>query len=151
MPIATIMSSLQWRKYKYWPHQNRNYAMSKAGNWLLASEFAARVADDGIVSLTQNPGNLRTKIWDKAPNWPRSCPALFCMTQSWGLIRTCGRVWQTRSRSRMVAGMSYPGDAGICHRAKLLWLGSRARKIQALERRRGSGTGVRIRRRSMRD
>ncbi|KAF8246991.1 putative steroid dehydrogenase [Wilcoxina mikolae CBS 423.85] len=47
--------------------QNRNYAMSKAGNWLLASEFASRVGGNGIVSLTQNPGNLRTKIWDKAP------------------------------------------------------------------------------------
>ncbi|KAF8242770.1 short-chain dehydrogenase [Wilcoxina mikolae CBS 423.85] len=47
--------------------QNRNYAMSKAGNWLLASEFANRVCGDGIVSITQNPGNLKTKIWDKAP------------------------------------------------------------------------------------
>jgi len=45
---------------------NRNYAASKAGNWLLASEFAKRVGGDGIVSLITNPGQLRTKIWKGA-------------------------------------------------------------------------------------
>ena len=47
--------------------QRRNYSMSKAGNWILASEFHRRTQQDGIVCLTQNPGNLRTKIWDTAP------------------------------------------------------------------------------------
>ena len=41
----------------------RNYAASKAGNWLLASEWAQRYGGDGIVSLTQNPGSLSTHIW----------------------------------------------------------------------------------------
>ena len=45
----------------------RNYASSKAANWLLASEFTSRVKDDGIIALCNNPGNLRTKIWDDAP------------------------------------------------------------------------------------
>ena len=47
--------------------QAHYYAVSKAGNWLLASEFAKRYGEDGIVSLTQNPGQLRTQIWDGAP------------------------------------------------------------------------------------
>jgi NAD(P)-dependent dehydrogenase (short-subunit alcohol dehydrogenase family) len=49
--------------------QMRNYASSKAANWLLASEFASRVSGDGIVSLCNNPGNLKTKIWEAAPAW----------------------------------------------------------------------------------
>ena len=40
-----------------------NYAMSKAGNWILASEFAHRVGGDGIVSLTQSPGHLKSGAW----------------------------------------------------------------------------------------
>jgi NAD(P)-dependent dehydrogenase (short-subunit alcohol dehydrogenase family) len=44
--------------------QNYTYTISKAGNWLLASEFARRVGKDGIVSITQNPGNLNTRLLD---------------------------------------------------------------------------------------
>lgn len=47
--------------------QPRNYAMSKAGNWFLASELDKRVREAGIVSIAANPGNLRTTIWDNAP------------------------------------------------------------------------------------
>jgi NAD(P)-dependent dehydrogenase (short-subunit alcohol dehydrogenase family) len=42
--------------------QTLTYTISKAGNWLLASEFAQRHGRDGIVSLTMNPGNLNTKL-----------------------------------------------------------------------------------------
>lgn len=38
------------------------YCDSKMGNWFLASEFGRRVKDDGILSITQNPGNLWTSI-----------------------------------------------------------------------------------------
>ncbi|KAI4126028.1 MAG: hypothetical protein LQ338_003967 [Usnochroma carphineum] len=41
----------------------RNYAMSKAGNWMLAAEWDRRFSPEGILSLTQNPGNLSTNIW----------------------------------------------------------------------------------------
>ncbi|KAH7321729.1 hypothetical protein BKA65DRAFT_482177 [Rhexocercosporidium sp. MPI-PUGE-AT-0058] len=47
--------------------QLRNYAVSKAANWFLASEYSNRVSKDGIVSVAQNPGNLKTAIWDAAP------------------------------------------------------------------------------------
>lgn len=44
------------------------YASSKAGNWMLAAEFAERCGNkDGILSLTQNPGSLTTNIWQNAP------------------------------------------------------------------------------------
>ncbi|KAI1748157.1 hypothetical protein F4782DRAFT_385219 [Xylaria castorea] len=36
-----------------------NYSASKAGTWFLAREFARRHGDDGILSVTLNPGNLR--------------------------------------------------------------------------------------------
>lgn len=42
--------------------QIRNYINSKTGNWFLASEYAKRVKSDGILSLTQNPGNLKTGL-----------------------------------------------------------------------------------------
>ncbi|KAF4630334.1 hypothetical protein G7Y89_g7798 [Cudoniella acicularis] len=47
----------------------RNYSASKAGNWFLASEFDKRIRKEGIVCVTQNPGNLRTSGWtsDRIP------------------------------------------------------------------------------------
>ena len=48
-------------------NQMYDYAVSKAGNWLLASEFARRHGSDGIVSVVQNPGQLSTPIWDGTP------------------------------------------------------------------------------------
>lgn len=44
-----------------------NYSASKAGNWLLTSEFDKRIRKDGIVSVTQTPGTLKTRGWDSAP------------------------------------------------------------------------------------
>ncbi|KAK9388448.1 hypothetical protein V1515DRAFT_552650, partial [Lipomyces mesembrius] len=38
------------------------YGQSKAGDILLAHEFAKHVADKGIVSVSLNPGNLRTAL-----------------------------------------------------------------------------------------
>lgn len=42
--------------------QSKNYATSKTGNWYLASELAHEVGPRGILSVTQNPGNLKTSI-----------------------------------------------------------------------------------------
>ena len=56
--------------------QTYYYAVSKAGNWLLASEFAKRHGHDGIVSVTQNPGQLCTSIWDTAPTISRKIMSL---------------------------------------------------------------------------
>ena len=51
--------------------KNHTYAASKAGNWFLASELDRRVRDEGVVSITQNPGNLITKSWDPVAGWAK--------------------------------------------------------------------------------
>lgn len=56
---------------------SRNYSASKTGNWFLASEFDKRIRDEGVVTVVQSPGTLRTKGWDKAPWAVRASMALF--------------------------------------------------------------------------
>ncbi|KAH9219552.1 hypothetical protein DL95DRAFT_443309 [Leptodontidium sp. 2 PMI_412] len=46
---------------------NRNYAASKAGNWILTSELDRRTRKNGLLCVCQNPGTLNTKGWDRAP------------------------------------------------------------------------------------
>ncbi|KAL2069922.1 hypothetical protein VTL71DRAFT_14601 [Oculimacula yallundae] len=41
-----------------------NYAMSKAGTWYIGREFAKRYGQDNIISVSQNPGNLRSGGYD---------------------------------------------------------------------------------------
>lgn len=44
--------------------RDAQYAQSKVGNYFMASEFAKRYTEStGIISLTQNPGNLKTRVW----------------------------------------------------------------------------------------
>lgn len=43
-------------------NQVRNYVNSKTGNWFLASALADQVSGNGILSVTQNPGNLKTAL-----------------------------------------------------------------------------------------
>ena len=46
---------------------NEHYAATKTGNWFLASEFHRRLFKDaGVVSITTNPGQLKTNIWRNA-------------------------------------------------------------------------------------
>jgi retinol dehydrogenase-12 len=40
----------------------QTYGQSKAGNSYLAAEFAERYGKDGIISVSFNPGNLRTEL-----------------------------------------------------------------------------------------
>ncbi len=49
---------------KHIADKNVTYAMSKVGNWFLASELDKRTRKHGLVSVAQNPGNLSTKAWD---------------------------------------------------------------------------------------
>lgn len=46
-----------------------DYAISKAGNWLLAAEGARRWGPNGILSVTQNPGMINTTVWKHQPSW----------------------------------------------------------------------------------
>jgi len=47
--------------------RTKNYAISKAGTWMIGREFARRYGKDGIISVIQNPGNLRAGGYDKVP------------------------------------------------------------------------------------
>ncbi|KAI9791486.1 MAG: hypothetical protein M1816_003830 [Peltula sp. TS41687] len=55
--------------------KTRNYVASKTGNWFLASELARQVGPHGILSVSQNPGNLNTNLlrharWMKLMSFP---------------------------------------------------------------------------------
>jgi NAD(P)-dependent dehydrogenase (short-subunit alcohol dehydrogenase family) len=51
------------------PHadQQHNYVNTKVGNWFLADALAAQAGGDGILSLVQNPGNLKTDLTRHLP------------------------------------------------------------------------------------
>jgi NAD(P)-dependent dehydrogenase (short-subunit alcohol dehydrogenase family) len=67
----------------------RNYHASKVGNWFLASEFDKRTRKNGILCVTQNPGNLRTNSWDGIPWVKKLCspilhePKMGSYTELW--------------------------------------------------------------------
>ncbi|KAJ5717347.1 hypothetical protein N7488_002993 [Penicillium malachiteum] len=46
-----------------------NYAVSKTGNWFLGREYAERHGSEGIISIAQNPGNLRSGAYDGTPSY----------------------------------------------------------------------------------
>jgi len=46
----------------FWNDSGKAYAQAKAANCLLASEFANRYGKDGIISVSWNPGNLRSEL-----------------------------------------------------------------------------------------
>lgn len=50
-------------------HYSRLYSQAKTGNFFLGTLMAEHLRRDGIVSLTVNPGNLRTQIYDNLPSW----------------------------------------------------------------------------------
>lgn len=62
---------------KHPKNKDYNYSASKAGNWMLAAELDRRVRNEGIISLAQSPGTLKTKGWDGAPWLMRTVMGLF--------------------------------------------------------------------------
>ncbi|TGO91502.1 hypothetical protein BPOR_0026g00260 [Botrytis porri] len=55
--------------------QVKDYNNSKIGNWFLASELAKKVGEFGILSVSQNPDNLKTNLMRNAKSmyhaaWP---------------------------------------------------------------------------------
>ncbi|CZR68690.1 related to light induced alcohol dehydrogenase Bli-4 [Phialocephala subalpina] len=52
---------------QYSQDKARNYSSSKAANWFLASEFSNHLSSHSIISISQNPGNLRTAAWNGIP------------------------------------------------------------------------------------
>jgi NAD(P)-dependent dehydrogenase (short-subunit alcohol dehydrogenase family) len=56
-----------------------DYAISKAGNLMLAHEAAKRWGKDGIINVCINPGNLKTAIFDGQAWWLRMLLNLFVL------------------------------------------------------------------------
>lgn len=54
------MNNLDYHQEKGTMHQ---YAVSKAGNYFHATEFARRFKATGVVSIPLNPGNLDSELW----------------------------------------------------------------------------------------
>ncbi|MCJ1399349.1 hypothetical protein MMC11_002551 [Xylographa trunciseda] len=48
--------------------QQKNYATSKTGNWFLADALAKQVGSKDVLSVTQNPGNLKTALTRHLPS-----------------------------------------------------------------------------------
>ncbi|MBE3049903.1 hypothetical protein IMZ48_46880 [Candidatus Bathyarchaeota archaeon] len=64
VPGGVPIDDLELDTYK---HQHKakfyRYGVSKAGNYLHGAEYAKRHADDGIVSVALNPGNLDSDLY----------------------------------------------------------------------------------------
>ena len=68
-----------------WPaDKNHVYSASKVANWFMAAELDKRIRKDGVVCITQNPGNLRTKAWDPAPYVMKLVMSPFMYTAKYG-------------------------------------------------------------------
>lgn len=59
-PGGIPMDNLDYHKDKDWMYK---YGVSKAGNYLHATEFAKRYRADGVVSIPLNPGNLKSDLY----------------------------------------------------------------------------------------
>lgn len=47
----------------------QRYGVSKSGTIIHAAEYARRHKDDGIISVSLDPGNLKTPLYDNTPKW----------------------------------------------------------------------------------
>lgn len=109
----------------------RNYSASKAGNWILASEFDKRIRSSGIVCVAQSPGTLKTKGWDSAPWIMRAMmapvmhdPIMGAYTELWTglspqvILEDGGRLsipwgrWHTSPPADMLQGMKTKEEGG---------------------------------------
>ncbi|KAI1505572.1 hypothetical protein F5X99DRAFT_405054 [Biscogniauxia marginata] len=60
VPGGVDLDNLDYKKDTFYAYK---YGMSKAGNYYHSTEFARRHRNDGIVSLSLNPGNLRSELY----------------------------------------------------------------------------------------
>ncbi|KAI0796199.1 NAD(P)-binding protein [Abortiporus biennis] len=86
--VITLSSSgayiytLNWDTFKDGPERRKMstynlYFQSKFGNVVVARELARRYADKGILSITLNPGNIRSDLHRYEPKWQQFFGRLF--------------------------------------------------------------------------
>ncbi|KAI1811654.1 NAD(P)-binding protein [Poronia punctata] len=111
-----------------------NYAMSKAGAWILGHEFARRHQQDGILSVVANPGNVRGGSYAGTPrvlmailNLTMLHPTIFgaythlyaglSSEVKWGhmgsYIVPWGRLWANHVRQDIVKAMMPEEEGGL--------------------------------------
>lgn len=107
-----------------------NYAASKAANWFLAYQLAKRVHREGIVSVTQNPGNLKTGSWR---NVPRALTVVLekitlydaqygAYTELWaGISEEVGEVVGDVGATGRNGGYIFHGENGRRTRGRIWW------------------------------
>lgn len=61
-----VMSNLDYNKDQSAWHK---YGVSKSGNIFQAAEYARRFEKDNILSVSLDPGNLRTPLYNTTPKW----------------------------------------------------------------------------------
>jgi len=121
--------------------QAQNYTVTKVGNWFLASELAKQVGPKGILSVSQNPGNLKTNLLRSAPVFMRwvSAPLLYearmgAYTELWAGLSD--ELWAGFSEEmKMVRGGAYILPWGRIH------LSPRSDLLDALKSVENGGTG----------
>jgi NAD(P)-dependent dehydrogenase (short-subunit alcohol dehydrogenase family) len=113
--------------------QAKNYTMTKVGNWFLASELAKQCGSDGILSVSQNPGNLKTNLLRHAPTFMRIVTAPLLYPAERG---ACTELWAGLSEElTMETNGSYIIPWGRLHPAP------RPDLVAALESKEEGGTG----------
>lgn len=63
---GVVMSNLTYKQDQSAWHK---YGVSKAGNILQAAEYARRFGPDNILSVSLDPGNLKTPLYQTTPKW----------------------------------------------------------------------------------
>jgi NAD(P)-dependent dehydrogenase (short-subunit alcohol dehydrogenase family) len=114
-----------------------NYNISKTGNWFLASALAAqagRVDDGAILSVTQNPGNIKTSLLRHAPGLVKALVSTILHPARMGAYT---ELWAGLSEELTLEdGGGYVIPWGRRHPAP------RSDLIKALKRKKEGGTGL---------
>ncbi|KAG2009556.1 short-chain dehydrogenase [Coprinopsis cinerea AmutBmut pab1-1] len=71
--VASLFGELNFNTFKDGPARRKSfsvilYAQSKLGNVIVANEFAKRYGDQGVISCSCNPGNLKTELTRYTPS-----------------------------------------------------------------------------------
>ncbi|KAI0682439.1 NAD-P-binding protein [Cytidiella melzeri] len=70
--ISSYVAKIRWNTLKDGPARRKawpftQYAQSKLGNAIVAREVARRYGDQGIISISVNPGNINTPLYRHSP------------------------------------------------------------------------------------
>jgi retinol dehydrogenase-12 len=124
---------------QFFSNKNKAYGQSKAANCLIAAEFATRYGRDGIISVSWNPGNLKSELQRHSNTLPERIinkmllyPAIYgaytelyagwshgvTASQNGAYVAPWGRVY--KQRVDIIAGMKRKSEGGTGH-GEMFW------------------------------